>query len=115
MYDNILEFPSVKKWFESANHDSDTQDEQKRLLDMIANFCESLDQTPDELIESCLRTTKDGDTAISAKGRKNVQQAIDDWVTSQGLSGHQAIVTANTLRSFLIHNGVFIQGPASIQ
>jgi hypothetical protein len=28
--------------------------------------------------------------------------------------GRDAIVLGNTLRSFLIHNGIFLQGPAAI-
>ena len=74
-------------------------------------FCRYEDTSPDDLVAGCLRTTKHGDTAISAKGRNAIQTAIDEFIASTGRTGRDAVVAGNALRGFLIHNGVFIQGP----
>jgi len=102
---------TVRRWFESAGYDSDPSEEQEARLALLAGFCQREGKSPDELVAGCLRTTKVGDTAISAKGRTAMQAAIEDFVASTGRAGRDAVVAGNTLRGFLIHNGVFIQGP----
>ena len=102
---------TVARWFASTGYDQDPPEEQQQRLDLLADFCHHVGHSPDELVAGCLRTTKNGDTAISAKGRNAVQAAIDEHMAASGRTGRDAIVAGNTLRSFLIHNGVFIQGP----
>jgi hypothetical protein len=43
-----------------------------------------------------------------------MQEAIESFIAQRGETGHAAVAAGNTLRSFLIHNGVFMQGRASI-
>ena len=102
---------TVERWFASAGYDQDPVAEQQARLTLLADFCRHLDKSPDELVAGCLRTTKHGDTAISAKGRNAIQAAIDEFTAATGRTGRDAVVAGNTLRGFLIHNGVFIQGP----
>lgn len=104
--------PTVRRWFESAGYDSDPVDEQVRRLGLLAGFCERMEQEPGELVASCLRTTKAGETAISSKGRTKMNEEIAEFVESTGLEGREAVAAGNVIRGFLIHNGVFIQGPA---
>jgi hypothetical protein len=103
--------PAIARWFASAGYDQDPVDEQQIRLVLLADFCRHQGTSPDDLVAGCLRTTKHGDTAISAKGRNAIQAAIDDFTATTGRTGRDAVVTGNTLRGFLIHNGVFIQGP----
>ncbi len=102
---------SVKRWFASAGYDTDPPEEQAARLALLAGFCHHLGKHPDELVASCLRTTKHGDTGISAKGRNAMQAAIEEFVASTGRVEREAVAAGNQLRAFLIHNGVFIQGP----
>ena len=83
-------------------------------LRLLARFCASLDTTPDELVAQCLRATKSGDTAISTAGRRRTDEAISAFAAAEGAEGREAIVLGNTLRGFLIHNGIFMQGSAAI-
>jgi hypothetical protein len=108
---SLASSPATARWFASTGYDKDPVDEQQNRLTLLADFCRHVDQSPDELVAGCLRTTKHGDTAISAKGRNAVQTAIDEFVASTGRTDRDAVVAGNTLRGFLIHNGVFIQGP----
>lgn len=108
--------PRVTRWLTSAGYDAPgREDERGRLVAKLQAFCEYAGKTPEELVQSCLRTKKaTGATAISAKGRTAIQDVIEGFVAAQGLSGHDAIVVGNQIRSFLIHNGIFMQGRASI-
>jgi hypothetical protein len=108
----LKESPSVRRWFASADYDADPPEEQERRLTLLSDFCREQGKTPEELVSSCLRTTKAGDTAISAKGRVAMNNAIAAFVEQRGLTGLEAVSTGNVIRGFLIHNGVFIQGPA---
>ena len=103
--------PSVARWFTSAGYDEDPPVEQEERLAFLTAFRHHLGESPDEVVAGCLRTTKQGDTAISAKGRNAIQTAIDEFVASTGRTDREAVVAGNALRGFLIHNGVFIQGP----
>lgn len=113
--DALAALPSVQRWLSSGGYDSAPAAERRRLLDLLGDLCTYAGMQPEELVASCVRTTKAGDRAISAKGRRAVQETIDRFVAERGLAGHQAIVAGNTLRGFLIHNGIFMQGPASIR
>ncbi|HEV7861290.1 MAG TPA: hypothetical protein VGR20_01275, partial [Acidimicrobiia bacterium] len=64
------------------------------------------------MVSGLLRTTKDGDTAISSKRRTIMNAAIDEFVEKSGFTGRDAVVNGNIIRSFLVHNGIFIQGRA---
>ena len=104
--------PAVRRWLEQMG-DRDPA-EQASDVSLLRRFCAAELTTPDELVARCLRSTKSGDTAISAAGRRATDQAITAFAATEGLSGREAIVLGNRLRSFLIHNGIFLQGPASI-
>lgn len=81
---------------------------------LLHAFCERFGTTPDDLVQRCLRTTKDGDVAIRSKGRAEVAAEIDAFAHSDGREGHAATVAGNVIRSFLIYNGVFLPGRASV-
>jgi len=110
--DPFADSRAVQRW--PAPTDGDSPAERAHALEMLQHFCAYQGASPDELVARCLRSTKSGDTAISAAGRRAIDHAITAFVATEGLAGHQAIVLGNQLRGFLIHNGIFLQGPASI-
>lgn len=103
--------PPVRRWFQSARFEDDPPEERQHRLALLAEFCDYTGQSPEELVAGVLRTTKSGDTAISAKRREAMDGTINEFVEKKGLTGREAVVTGNTLRGFLVHNGIFIQGP----
>jgi hypothetical protein len=109
---DIANEPMVRRWFESAGLDDDPEAEKERRLGLLAEFCDHTGQPPSELVTGLLRTTKAGDTAISAKRREAMNATIDEFVEKGGHTGKDAVVTGNIIRSFLVHNGIFIQGRA---
>jgi hypothetical protein len=108
----LAEDPLVLRWFASAHLDDDPQEEKDQRLRLLALFCDHTGQSPEALVKGLLRTTKEGDTAISAKKRTAMNTAIDEFVEKSGFTGRDAVVNGNIIRSFLVHNGIFIQGRA---
>ena len=106
--------PPVQRWLAKAGYEARPA-ECGVLVEELAAFCDFAGKDPAELITSCLRTTKAGETAISTKGRQQMQDLIDGFAAEKGLAGHAAIVAGNHIRGFLIHNGIFMQGRASIR
>lgn len=109
----VRESPVVQRWLDKAGYSTASLGEQEVLLADLTGFCAYTSQTPEELVASCLRRTEAG-TAISAKGRRRMQETIENYVAERGLAGREAIVVGNRIRGFLVHNGVFIQGRAAI-
>ncbi|HEV3363990.1 MAG TPA: hypothetical protein VG795_07595 [Acidimicrobiia bacterium] len=108
----LAENPAVRRWFDSANLADIPAEDQTHRLALLADFCAHTGQQPEELVSGLLRTTKDGDTAISAKRRTVMNATIDEFVEKSGFTGKEAVVNGNIIRSFLVHNGIFIQGRA---
>lgn len=111
---NMQESPAVRRWLESLSKRSG----EEILLDdprveLVRGFCEHVGKTPDEVVDYCwLRNRKDGLRSISSKRRRETSESIDEYVRRTGRAGYEATAAANTIRSFLIHNGVFIAGAA---
>ncbi len=107
----IARVAPVKLWIEEVGlagkgHEA----ERAGYVRDLAAFCRFAGSGPKEVLESCFRKTKFGDLAISAKGRREITAQIDGYVESLGLAGRDAAVAGNRIRSFLIHNGVYMQG-----
>jgi hypothetical protein len=101
---------TVRRWLAGTRSQEVSLLERDRWLALLADFCRWIGQSPDQLVASLLHLTEAGDLSISAKRRTVVNCAIDEFVGTRGLEGKDAVVTGNTLRSFLVHNGIFIQG-----
>jgi hypothetical protein len=110
--EEIRAAPTVVRWFDSARLHSDPDDEKQFRLKLLRDFCAHMGQSPDELAGGLRRTTKAGDEAISGKRRAAMDASIDEFIEKSGYTGRDAIVNGNMLRSFLVHNGIFIQGRA---
>jgi hypothetical protein len=108
----LLRSAAVRRWLAHTGYE--TEAGRRRCLELLGGFCVDTGQAPEELVASCFRITKDGDRKISIKGRRAMQEAIESFIAKRGETGHAAVAAGNVLRSFLIHNGVFMQGRASI-
>jgi len=109
--DELRSAESVQRWFGGAGHDRAAPPEQQRVLGILGGFCRQFGKTPDELVAFCfLRKRETKERFVSVKRREAVNEAIEAFLTDQGWTGKEAVVNANVIRSFLIHNGVPIQG-----
>jgi hypothetical protein len=80
----------------------------EKRLEAVVAFCAFVEKDPDSVIKECLRESKSG-KRISAKGRRFYNEKIAEWQAS--LSGDKPAQAraGNAVRSFLIHNGIFLQ------
>jgi len=77
-----------------------TDGETRAKLEVLARFCAVCGKQPDELVTWLFRPTPEG-PRIRLKRRREVMALIDRFEADNG--GRAA---GNTVRSFLIHNGV---------
>lgn len=103
---------SVKQWAASAGHHRDPPEVREQRLAILAAFCAKVEKEPDELVAFCILRKKDtGERFLSVRRREMINGWLGEFTAEQGWAGKQAVVNANVVRSFLIHNGVLIQGP----
>jgi hypothetical protein len=102
---------SVKQWAAGAGFGHDPAEVREDKLRILADFCTKVGKQPDELVAFCiLRKKATGERFLSVKRREEINNWLDEFAAEQGWTGKQAVVNANVVRSFLIHNGVLIQG-----
>ena len=102
---------SVKQWVAGSVLGHDPAEVRERKLRILADFCAKVEMAPDELVAFCiLRKKTTGERFLSVKRREAINNWLDEFAAEQGWTGKEAVVNANVVRSFLIHNGVLIQG-----
>lgn len=82
-----------------------TDAETRAKLEVLGRFCERCGREPDELVAWLFRPTPEG-PRIRLKRRREVMDMIASFEAEDG--GRPA---GNTVRSFLIHNGVALSAP----
>ena len=105
----IGEYETARTWFEGLRQQwgEEPSDWEERLKALEA-FCAFVDKAPDTMVSECLRQSVSG-MRISARGRRFYNDKIAEWQAS--LPGDRAARgrAGNAVRSFLIHNGIFLQ------
>ena len=100
---------TVRTWLQGLRQQwgEDPADWEDRL-EALAGFCAFVDREPDTVIAECVRQSDSG-KRISVKGRRFYSEKIAEWQAS--LPGNRVAQgrAGNTVRSFLIHNGIFLQ------
>lgn len=108
---SLSELPTVARWLTAAGHDKQSPEAQQRYLGVLEKFVCHTGKSPEDLVSFCfLRKRDTGEQFVSLKRRATVNEWIDALVADQGWTGKDAVANANIVRSFLIHNGVLIQG-----
>ena len=107
----MLEYESVRTWLDGLRQHwgGDPANDDPERLPMLEAFCRHMNRDPDQMIKETTML-KDGERRIRTKGRKRYVDAIDAWQATQEGSSLRRGKWGNTVRSFLIHNGVLLQG-----
>jgi hypothetical protein len=84
-------------WGSAAN-----KGKEEELIATLAAFCESVQKSPDGMIDECLRrSTEGGPFVLRTRARREYIGLIGKFEEETGSRD-----TANVIRSFFIHNGV---------
>ena len=110
--EQLVEYKTVQIWLKNVHHQSpasSTTDETR--LSTLLVFCQLVEKEPDIIIEECFREKKEGDEwkHIKFKVRRRYSDLISQTeveLYGGGISGKQL---GSIVRSFFIHNGVFMQ------
>jgi len=106
----LLEYASVETWLEGLRRHwgGDPANDDPERLPILEAFCRYASRDPDEVIKETTMI-KDGERRIRAKGRQRYADLIDEWQATIEGSRLRKAKWGNTVRSFLIHNGVLLQ------
>jgi hypothetical protein len=105
--DDLARQATVVNWLRAFDAHWGTSDDEeiRRKLETLGRFCTVSEQQPDELVDWLFRQTAEG-PRIRLKRRREVMAMILEFEREHG--GRAA---GNTVRSFLIHNGVALSAP----
>jgi hypothetical protein len=105
----IADYASVQSWLDGLQQhwggDPATDDPDR--LPMLEAFCLYANRDPDQIIKETTMI-KDGEKRIRTKGRERYSHLIDEWQATIEGSRIRKGKAGNTVRSFLIHNGVLL-------
>ena len=77
-------------------------------VSQLERFCVLTSRTPDEMIEDCTREVESG-KRIRVKARREYSEKIAEFQASADGDARAQARAANVIRSFFIHNGIFMQ------
>ena len=105
----LLEYASVQTWLDGLRQHwgGDPVADDPERLPMLEAFCRHANRDPDQIIKETTMI-KDGEKRIRVKGRERYSNLIDQWQASIEGTRIRKGKWGNTVRSFLIHNGVLL-------
>lgn len=105
----VDEYATVQTWRAGLREQwgEEPSDWAERLA-ALERFCSYIEKDPDTAVRECLRESEGG-TRISVKGRRFYDTKIAEWQASLPGDGREQGRAGNAVRSFLIHNGIFLQ------
>ena len=105
----IRDYASVQGWRRGLREQWGSEpDDMAERLDVLERFCRFVGKTPDEVIAECTREVESG-KRIRIKARRFYSEKIAEFQDSLEGDARTQGRWGNTVRSFLIHNGIFIQ------
>jgi len=105
----LLEYASVQTWLDGLRQHwgGDPLTDDPERLPMLEAFCRYANRDPDQIIKETTMI-KDGEKRIRIKGRERYSKLIDEFQATIEGSRIRKGKWGNTVRSFLIHNGVLL-------
>jgi hypothetical protein len=105
----LTEYATVQTWLDGLRQHwgGDPIADDPERLPMMEAFCRHANRTPDQIVKETTMI-KDGEKRIRVKGRERYAKLIDEWQATIEGSRIRKGKWGNTVRSFLIHNGVLL-------
>ena len=106
----LVEYETVQAWFQGLKeHWGEEPPDKEGKLRMLLSFCEMVDKDPDAIVAECSREVDSG-KRIRIKARRLYTEKIEEFKATADGGPRDQGKAANTIRSFMIHNGIFMQG-----
>jgi hypothetical protein len=81
-------------------------------IETLERFCAFVERGPDDVIAECSREVEGG-KRIRIKKRREYSEKIEEFQATVDGDARAQTRTGNVVRSFMIHNGIFMQGGVS--
>ena len=81
-------------------------------IETLEQFCAFVEREPDVIIAECAREVEGG-KRIRIKKRRFFSEKIEEFQASMEGDARAQTRAGNVVRSFMIHNGIFMQGGVS--
>jgi len=109
--ESLTSYGSVQIWFRGLREQSGVDPEaDPERLSILAEFCRFVELNPDEIVKACLLEKEGRETKISAKGRRRIAERVVEFqAAGDEPDSRKRAKRGNTVRSFLIHNGILLQ------
>ena len=108
----IEEYEAVQIWFGGLREQwGEEPSDQDGKLGSLSQFCDLVDKDPDAIVADCTREVESG-KRIRIKARRLYTEKIEEFQASVEGGRLARGKAANTIRSFMIYNGIFMQGDA---
>lgn len=110
---SIAAFASVESWRRAlAEQWGEVPADFERRLELLERFCAFAGRDPDAMIAECTREVESG-KRIRIKARRLYSEKIAEFQESAGGDARARARAGNIIRSFFIHNGIFMQAGLS--
>lgn len=104
----IEQYDTVRQWAAGLREQWGDEPDMTSRLATLARFCELTGQDPDTMIAACTREVESG-KRIRVKARREYSEKIAEFEKGVEGNARQQAAAANLIRSFFIHNGIFMQ------
>jgi hypothetical protein len=104
----IEEYATAQQWLKGLEAQWGETPDMSARFEMLGRFCTFAGKDPDEMVAECTREVESG-KRIRIKARREYTEKIAEFQATVEGSARQQSRAANLVRSFFIHNGIFMQ------
>jgi len=105
---SIADYGTVQQWTRGLREQWGEEPDMAQRHEMLQRFAELVGKDPDVIIEECTQEVDSG-KRIRVKARREYSEKIAEFQATVGGDPRQQSKAANYIRSFFIHNGIFMQ------
>jgi hypothetical protein len=104
----IADYDSVRQWARGLKEQWGDEPDMEQRYGVLQRFADFAGKDPDTMIADCTRDVESG-KRIRIKARREYTEKIAAFQAMVEGSARQQSKSANFVRSFFIHNGIFMQ------
>ena len=104
----IADYEAVETWRGGLSEQWGEEPDMTARTGALGRFCEFAGKDPDALIAECTRQVESG-KRIRIKARREYSEKIAEFQAASAGSAREQLKLGNTIRSYVIHNGIFMQ------
>lgn len=105
---DIAEYETVRQWVSGLTEQWGETPDMSQRYETLQSFAGLVGKDPDTMIADCSREVENG-KKIRVKARREYSDRIEEFQAGVEGDARRQAKAANYVRSFFIHNGIFMQ------